>query len=307
MRRPRRRASRRVVWACLAGAGVTAILAMVLLRFAAPNAGAALMLADERAIAAERPAALAVHRFAANPRILVLDFPGLTEQGLMFNRVAAFAEKSGAPRDRLLSDAELAAAIAAHGDTVGTYYYGHDYSSATLARFFAVADRDGVALNAQERRLRALAGAQGMLVANSDQAVITLPRLGADPQIDAAFRAATLRHELSHGEFFTVPAYADYVRAFWRDTMDARDRAAFTHFLASQEYDASQPDLTVNEMQAYLVHTPDKRLISARIVGLPDEVWDALRTKFIAGMPAGWLRDSDMAKSPASLGSGLHQ
>lgn len=296
MRRPARPGSRRILWACLGGAGTTALLLALICRGMAPGTSAALTLADEPTIAAERPAVLTVHRFAANSRILVLDFPDLTQQGLMFNRVAAFAEKSGVPHDRLLSDAELASAIAKHGDTPGTYYYGHDYSSATLARFFAIADRDGVALNAQERRLRALAHSQGLLVRNADQAVITLPRLGADSQIDAAFRTATLRHELSHGEFFTVPAYAEYVRVFWRATMDDSDRAAFTRFLASQEYDTSQPDLFVNEMQAYLVHTPDKRLASARIVGLPDQAWAELRARFVAGMPAGWLRDADMRK-----------
>ena len=84
---------------------------------------------------------LTVFRFAANPRILVLDFASLHEQGLMLNRVAALVEKAGLPRDRVLTDAELTAAIAASGDTIDTYYYGHDYSAAALARFFALADR----------------------------------------------------------------------------------------------------------------------------------------------------------------------
>ena len=80
-------------------------------------------------------------RFAANPRILVLDFASLREQGMMLNRVAALVEKAGLPHDRVLTDSELDQAIHAQGDTVETFYYGHDYSAAALVRFFALADR----------------------------------------------------------------------------------------------------------------------------------------------------------------------
>ena len=58
---------------------------------------------------------LTVFRFADNPKILVLDFASLHEQGKMLNRVAAFVEKAGLPHDRVLTDAELDAAIHARG------------------------------------------------------------------------------------------------------------------------------------------------------------------------------------------------
>ena len=66
---------------------------------------------------------LTVFRFADNPRILVLDFASLHEQGKMLNRVAAFVEKAGLPHDRVLTDGELEPAIRAQGDTVETFYY----------------------------------------------------------------------------------------------------------------------------------------------------------------------------------------
>ncbi len=45
-----------------------------------------------------------VFRFAPNPRILVLDFASLLDQGRMLNRIAALVEKSGLPHDRLLTN-----------------------------------------------------------------------------------------------------------------------------------------------------------------------------------------------------------
>ena len=47
--------------------------------------------ATEAAIGAHVPTSLTVFRLADNPRILVLDFASLHEQGKMLNRVAAFA------------------------------------------------------------------------------------------------------------------------------------------------------------------------------------------------------------------------
>jgi hypothetical protein len=65
-----------------------------------------------------------VFRFAPNPRILVLDFASLREQGRMLNRIAALIEKAGLPHDRVLTSFEIAAAIKASGDTAETFYSG---------------------------------------------------------------------------------------------------------------------------------------------------------------------------------------
>ena len=97
----------------------------------------------------------------------MLDFPTLLQQGLMLDRVAALVEKAGLPRDRVLTDTELDAAIRARGDTIATFYYGHDYPAAALARFFTLADRDHVALNGQEQKLRALLRQLGWLAPGS--------------------------------------------------------------------------------------------------------------------------------------------
>jgi len=151
----------------------------------------------------------------------VIEFPDLAEQGAAMNRVAALLEKAGAPRDRVLSDADLAAFIARHGDNARTFYGGHDYDNAGMARFFGLAAAQRQVLNPQEDRLRRLLvrtgvlreGAQG-LVANGVQAVITFtaiqaddPTTPVDETVDERRRASVLRHEVSHGWFITRPAY----------------------------------------------------------------------------------------------------
>jgi hypothetical protein len=252
----------------------------------------ALPLATEAELAAETPETLTLHRFAANPRILVFDFPTLKQQGQMFDRIAVFAEKAGMPHDRVVTDAELSAAVRQAGETVETYYYGHDYSSDTLARFFRTAEAERIGLNGEEQKLRAIAEPQGLLADHAGQAVITVPRLNADALVDQGFRNTILHHELSHGEYFTNAAYAAYAGTFYHDVMDARERGAFARFLGSQGYDIGLQDLMVNETQAYLMFTPDPRGFSAAAVGLDDAEIAHLRARFRADMPAGWLRDA---------------
>lgn len=221
--------------------------------------------------------------------MIVLDFPSLTQQGHMLNRVAALTEKARLPRDRVLTDAELDHAIRAGGDTVATFYYGHDYAAADLARFFALADRDHVALDPEEERLRALMRQLGWFEPGARGALISLSRQGADPDITPAVRATILHHELSHGAFFTTPAYAAYVRAFWANTLTPAERTGIETFLGSEDYDTREPTLMVNEMQAYLMFTYDPRFFLPSNIGMSQERLAALQAAFRAGLPVGWL------------------
>ncbi len=246
---------------------------------------------SEAAILANDPEHLTVFRFAPNPGILVLDFPDLAQQGQMLNRVAAFVEKAGLPHDRVLTDAELDAAIRTSGETPSTYYYGHDYRAADLVRFFALADVDGVALTPEEERLRRLLRQVGWTNTNAAGALISIPRTGADPLVDLTARGTILHHELSHGEYFTNRAYAAYVATFWRDEMQDTDRAAFRRFLAADGYDPAIEDLMMNEMQAYLMHTRDPRFFNPANFGIAPARLADLQATFLLGMPPGWLRD----------------
>jgi hypothetical protein len=264
----------------------------------------AVRTASEATILGNSATGPSIFRLDANAAVLVLDFPDLRQQGMMLNRVATLVEKIGLPRDRVLNDADLDAAIRSRGDTVETYYYGHDYAAADLARFFLLADRDAVRLTPEEEELRALLRDEGFLAPGARKALISIPREGAAPGIDAVMRRTILRHELSHAEFFSNPAYADYVRRFWNETLDAPTRQAFVSFLTASDYDAAVPDLFANEMQAYLMHTADPRMFSTASLGLSANTFARLQASFLIGMPPGWLRDCTALPSGISVSAG---
>lgn len=290
----------------LVAAGVVGMLAVGVLSPAAPPPTIPDRLAQsppgrsETEILAQRADTLIVGRFGPNQQILVLDFPSLTAQGLAFNRMAAFIEKRGMPRDRVLTDQELADALLLDNSDVATYYYGHDYRAEDVRRFFATARKQNLALGRAEQELYAILDREGMLAVSANTTVISIPREGSDPFVDASGRASLLRHELSHGEYFTNPIYASFVRRFWSDEMTAADREDFRRFLSQQGYDGNSDDLMANETQAHLMHTTDGRYFNARDCGIPRDRIMALRAVFLAKMPPGWLRDAALA-SRASL------
>jgi hypothetical protein len=249
-----------------------------------------LATATEAEILASQTPDLAIRRFAGNPLVIVLDFPTLGEQARMFNRVAALVEKAGLPRDRVLDDAGLDAAIRAGGGAAETFYYGHNYRSADLARFFALADAAGIALNAEEERLRELLRALDWLRPDAAGALVSLPHAGVEPWLDGRARAAMLRHELSHGEFFTRPDYAALVWRFWREMLSAEERERLRTLLAQAAYDPGIEEVMANEAHAFLFHTPDDRFFDPASAGFAPERIAALRAAFMAGMPEGWLR-----------------
>jgi hypothetical protein len=271
---------------------VGVLTAWLLPRRPAPHALASLEapLADEAVILAARSPGMLVFRFRDAPSVLVLSFPSLRQQGDMLDRVAAFVEKAGLSRDRVLADTELDAAIRQAGETRETYYLGHDYRAADIARFFAAADHSSIVLDPEEARLRALLTQAGMLLPGAVGALISIPPLAEAQQIDATSRAVILHHELSHGVFFTDPAYAAYARAFWQTALNDEQRAGFRHFLGDEGYDTANEDLMLNEAQAYLIHTPDKRYFRADRAGLTDAEAAQLRETFVHGMPKGWFK-----------------
>lgn len=250
---------------------------------AAPPAEPGPPLLAEAEILAHRAAAPALLRLRENPRVFVLDFPDLAAQGAALNRVAALVEKAGLPRERVLGEGELAAAIARAGDTAETWYYGHDYRGAALERFFALAARDGVALSPAEDRVRAQLALARRLVPEGEVALISVAAPG--PRMDAAMRASILRHEIGHGHYFTIPAYAAHVRRTWESGFTEAERAAFRRFLAAEGYDAEDEDLMANEAQAYLLHTPDARFFAPSHLGMTEEGVERLRALLRDGAP----------------------
>ncbi len=250
--------------------------------------------ATEADLQVESPGALTLRRFAPNSAIVVLDFPTLAEQGRMLNRVAAWAEKAGVPHDRLLTDAELAAAIQASGTTPDTYYYGHDYRAADIARFFQLADKEGIKLDPDEEALRGIMARAGSEPFGAG-ALITLPRADAANQVDAVARAVILHHELAHGEYFTNATYNRYVHTIWDTVLTETERARFRSYLAEDGYDPAIEDLMINEMQAYMMHTPDPRFFDVAKLGIAPARLSDIRQSFAANMPSCWLRNETSA------------
>jgi hypothetical protein len=249
----------------------------------------------EAQIDAAQPCAIAVSRFAPDPNIVVIDFPSLTTQGLMLDRVAALIEKARLPRDRVLDDVELHEAIYNCGDTIESYYYGHDYKAADLQKFFKLADADGVKLNSNELWLKSLLEQLGWLTPGATGAIITLP--AAIPPIDQHMRAVILHHEISHGAFYTIPAYAQYATDFW-NSLTPQDRANFTNFLGRQGYDTNDTTLMLNETQAYLIFTRDPEFFDSAVVNMTDAQINTLRAGYIANIPVAWLQPMANATLP---------
>ena len=237
-------------------------------------------LLTQAEILALEPSAPQLLRLRENPQVFVLLFPDLDAQGAAMNRLAALVEKRGLPRDRVLGAAELTAAIAAGGDTPGTWFYGHDYRGRDLARFFALAERDGVPLNPAELWV-ARQWRQARAEAEGEIALVSIAVAG--PGLDAAMRASILRHEIGHGHYFTWAGLAAHVHQVWRSGFTAAERAAFRSFLEREGYEDSDEELMANETMAYLLFTPDPRLFSASMVGLGEAVVERLRGLMRAG------------------------
>ncbi len=237
------------------------------------------------------PSDVSLFRLAENPNIVVLDFASLPEQGRMFDRIAALTEKQNLPRDRILTPPEMAQAEQKDSDGTGWFYYGHDYSAAELNRFFDLAARQGVTLSPQEAKLERLLTQLHWRNAGGNGALISVPRVGADDNVTKATRHAILTHELSHGEYFSNPAYADFVHQFWQTSLTAPERQAFRDYLAREGYDRNSQEIMENETQAYLLFTRDPKFFSPTDVGMTAARRAELRGVFLRDMPAGWLKD----------------
>lgn len=237
-----------------------------------------------------------------NGAVLVVQFPNLWAQGRALNRAAALIEKGGARRDRVLTDAELQAALAASADNEASYFLGHDYRAADLARFFSLAQAQQLALNADELRLRQLlldagllqAAAPGQFSGQPDRALISFsaeqaddPATPQDEGMDGRRRESVLRHELSHGRYFTDARYHDHCWHFWTELLSETERQTWRRYLDRLGYDPASEELMVNETQALLMHTPDTRDFDAASLGMGATELEGLRARFRQGMPAG--------------------
>lgn len=268
--------------------------AMTLLAEAAPQPA----VADFSQILGNRSGQLAVWNYVDNPKIYVFDFPGLTYQGRSFNRITQFTEQQTTEAyPRVLTEQEMVARLAAARRSESDFAFGHDVLVHELVQFFNFAARDKVALNPEETAVRDFLLEQGMMrewrgimqAVQPNNVILSVPQTqeksAGEPLINATARYAILLHEMAHGEYYTNPYYEQYCQRFWQESLSEAQRQAFKTFLGKYNYSMGSDALLVNEMQAYLMFTPDPSSFSARKLGVTGPELEAMREAFRKGKP----------------------
>lgn len=201
--------------------------------------------------------------FRYAPNLYVFDFIDLDAQAEMLNRIAALVELADAPRDRILSKAEISELLAKAGRSWRTLYHGHDYRAADLARFYRLAQTQPSPLNEAESQLLELLLELKFLKAELKdsgavyvalepaKALISIPEDENSPAKPTDLRRELLSHELRHGLYFTDQTFRERCRQLWL-SLPERQRKPIRAFLTQLGYDLTQETLLINEFQAYL-------------------------------------------------------
>ena len=234
---------------------------------------------------------------SSNPRTLVLDFPTIREQARMFGRVIMFVERGGAPKTKVMTVPEVQKWLAQNSEKLESLTMGNNFRAGELARFFNTARLQGEPLTVDETRLynwllemKVLRDEElGAAVVEPELVLISFPQVSIVPgcgscSVTPALRNVVLEHELAHARYATDTAYQHYVVWFWSQAMNAGARTKFTQFLRKRGYDTNIPELLANEMQAFLMHTPDAAVFGAGQLGMTDSELNDLRENFRAGL-----------------------
>ncbi|QLH48984.1 MAG: hypothetical protein HWD57_03735 [Candidatus Accumulibacter cognatus] len=245
-----------------------------------------------------RSGELTVWQIADNPDIYIFDFPGLTYQGRSFNRITQFTEQQTTEAyPKVLGNQELARYVEAARRTQADFAFGHDVLISELVQFFNFSLRDKIELNPEEIAIREFLIEQGLArfwrgfyqAMKPGVVVLAIPqtqdRKVGEPMVSPGARYAILLHELAHGEYYTNPHYAKYCQRFWHETLTEYQRELFKRFLMNFNYAVNHEELLINEMQAYLMFTPDPKSFSARKLGVSDAELQSMRETFRRGSP----------------------
>lgn len=245
---------------------------------------------------------LTIWRLADNHNVIVFDFPSLSEQGYTFNRLTQLTEQYNEPYKRVMGNDEFAKYLEALRRNNADFAYGHDVLASEFALFYNLADRDKIELLPQEIAVRDFLMEQGIIklwrgiyqVGLGNVVVLSIPqvqeRRANEPPVSASARRAIVMHEVAHAEFYTNKQYADYCRHYWNATLNEDQRNKFKNFLSSSNYSLNADELLVNEMQAYMMFTPDPASFSAAKLGVSQAQLDAMRDSFNKGKPPTKLR-----------------
>ena len=239
-----------------------------------------------------------IWQMAENPNIYVFDFKGLNNQGRSFNRITQFTEQQTTePYPKVLNNLELSRYIEAARRTQADFACGHDVLVGELVQFFNYALRDKVELNPEEILVRDFLTEQGLIrfwrgfyqAMRPDVVILAVPqtqdRKANEPMVSTGARYAILLHELAHGEYYTNTHYQKFCQRFWYETLTENQREAFKKFLGNFNYAVNNEELLINEMQAYLMFTPDPKSFSARKLGVSDAELDQMRSAFRRASP----------------------
>jgi hypothetical protein len=242
--------------------------------------------------------ALTVWQMADNPSVYVFDFPGLGYQGRSFNRITQFTEQQTTePYPKVLGNQELARYIEAARRTNADFAFGHDVLISEMVQFYNFALRDKVELNPEEIAIREFLVEQGLIrlwrgfyqAMRPDVVVLAVPqtqdRKAGEPMVSPGARYAILLHELAHGEYYSNTHFAKFCQRFWYETLTENQRESFKRFLANFNYAVNNEELLINEMQAYLMFTPDPKSFSARKLGVSESELQSMREAFRRGSP----------------------
>lgn len=259
--------------------------------------------ADVNTIIESRNDKLMVWRVAGNENIFIFDFPNLTMQGYTFNRVTQFNEQQfkGAPYAQVLNNDELQKYINAVRRTNADFAFGHDILVSELVQFFNLVDRDKISIFPEEVVLRDFLLEYGLMkrwrdfyqALQPDVVILSVPqkqeRRDFEPKVSALARYAIFSHEMAHAEFYTNKYYSNYCRNFWNN-LSSSEQNSFINFFKKYNYQIDNAELLVNEMQAYLMFTPDLNSFSASRLGVTEEVLESMRQRFRAGKPPTQLK-----------------
>ncbi len=247
-----------------------------------------------------------LYRYSINPVVYVLDFPSLYIQGRSMNRIMALIEDVRAPKDRVLSEFEFSKFLKTNGLTTESFNLGHDYTSNHLTQFYKLTDLHGLKLRTEEQQLKDLLIEHGLI--NKDlspipeqdkKVIITVTQKTTEYDknnnkltVTLDTRKSVLRHELSHGEFFSNPAYRLHAEDFWNNEIPDYLKRRIGRFLTDLGYDIADKTLTMNEMQAFLFHTDHESIFSAQDIGITNKELHDLKKRFLNGLPdSPFMRD----------------
>lgn len=253
--------------------------------------------ADFNTILASKSEVLKVWQYSGNANIYIFDFPNLTQQGGAFNRVTQLTEQFNEPYKRVLTSQEMEAYLNSIRRTQANMAFGNDVLVSELALFFNLAENDKIELTAGELVLRDFAISQGLIkvwrkfyqAVQPNVVILSIPQTqeksANEPRITELARRTVFTHEISHGEYYTNLYYAKYCHHFWNNVLTDAQKGAFKKFLSKYSYSLNEEELLVNEMQAYLMFTPDASSFSAQKLGVTDEELEGMRKSFLKGLP----------------------